>query len=58
MKYRHFVRFAYWMFYYGFAIHLPISYNFRLSKKIRYLSCKKMFFMCGKNVNVEKGASF
>lgn len=47
--------------YYAFAIHLPVSYkpySFKLSKPIRYILCKHIFTNCGKNVNIEKGASF
>ena len=48
------------MMYYGIARHLPPS-NFwmgRVFKKIRYLCVKHIFKECGKNVNVEHGASF
>jgi maltose O-acetyltransferase len=47
--------------YYGFAIHLPGSYNpyiGRLSQKIRYFCCKRIFDKCGKEVNIEHGADF
>lgn len=47
--------------YYGFAQYLPVSYSIffgRLSKFIRYQLCKRIFKSCGKNVNVERRASF
>ena len=49
------------MLYYGFARYLPASNNLlfgKLSKQIRFLLVKRIFKSCGKNVNVEKGASF
>ena len=46
--------------YYGFARHLPVSYGLfgRQSKWIRYQLVKHIFKKCGKNVNVEQGATF
>jgi len=49
------------LLYYGFAEHLPVSYNpfiGKSSKKARYFCCKHLFAKCGKNVNVEHGADF
>lgn len=47
--------------YYHFAVYLPASYSRiggGISLKIRYLLCKNIFFCCGENVNIEKGAHF
>ncbi|MDE6160010.1 MAG: acyltransferase [Bacteroidaceae bacterium] len=46
--------------YYGFAKHLPASFHTfgKQSKWIRYQLVKHIFKKCGKNVNVEHGASF
>lgn len=47
--------------YYAIARHLPLSTNVvfgRISKRYRYFLCKHIFKSCGKNVNIEKGASF
>ena len=47
--------------YYGLLRYLPCSTNFLLgniSKKLRYLCCKKIFYYCGSNVNIERGAYF
>jgi len=44
-----------------FCKHLPQSTNFlfgKASKKMRYICCKRIFKYCGKNVNIERGASF
>jgi maltose O-acetyltransferase len=46
-----------------FGKHLPRSSNRikiigKISKRIRYILVKKMFLHCGKNVNIEKGATF
>ncbi len=30
----------------------------KLCKKLRYICCKQIFKSCGKNVNIERGASF
>lgn len=46
--------------FYGFARHLPYSvrpYAFG-ARRIRYLLCRQMFASCGRNVNVEHGATF
>ena len=58
MNYTNFMSFVYLMLYYGFAIRLPISYKFRMSKTIRYVVCRKIFLTCGKNVNIERGPNF
>lgn len=47
--------------YYGLLRYLPCSTNFLLgnaSKKLRYLCCKKIFYYCGRNVNIERKAYF
>lgn len=46
--------------YYRFATHLPshVKFGGRISLKIRQLLCGVIFEYCGKNVNIEKGASF
>ncbi len=44
-----------------FLVWLPASMApivGKLCKKLRYLCCKHIFFKCGKNVNIERGASF
>jgi maltose O-acetyltransferase len=50
------------LFYYLFAQHLPISYRYqpfgRLGKYLRGAICKRLFRSCGKNINIEKGAYF
>jgi maltose O-acetyltransferase len=49
------------LLYYGFAIHLPISYSRlggRFAKYIRAFCVRHIFKRCGKNVNVEHGARF
>ena len=50
----------YLFLYYHFAIHLPASFSGggTIGKSIRYFLCCRIFKECGKNVNVEKGASF
>lgn len=53
----------FWLsFYYGFARYLPVSYRVRpignIFKHIRRLACKGIFKSMGKNVTVERGASF
>ncbi len=51
----------YIMLYYGFAQHLPLSYNpfaGRFAHWLRLQCGKHIFDQCGKNVNIEKGASF
>lgn len=48
-------------FYNHFAKHLPVSYSRiggGISLKIRRLCCERLFEYCGKNVNIEKGATF
>lgn len=59
----YFAKRAFWyVFYYGFAQHLPPSYRFkmlgRLAKWCRAVACKHLFRVCGRRVNVEKGANF
>lgn len=46
--------------YYGFARYLPSSTSMvgKPCKWLRYQLCKHIFLKCGKNVNVEKMASF
>lgn len=47
--------------YYGFARFLPVSYTpivGFISKKIRYVICRRIFKSCGPNVNIERMASF
>jgi maltose O-acetyltransferase len=48
--------------YYGFAQHLPVSYRFqpfgKLAKMCRAMACRRLFRFCGQRVNVEKGADF
>jgi maltose O-acetyltransferase len=51
-----------YLFYYGFAQHLPASYRFqpmgRFAKKCREMACKRIFRSCGKRINIERGANF
>jgi maltose O-acetyltransferase len=64
IKLRYFLikRSIWYIFYYGFAQHLPASYRFqplgRFAKWCRALACKRLFRFCGERVNVEKGANF
>lgn len=47
--------------YYGLLRKLPAStsmFGGRLYKKMRYKCCKNLFKKCGKNVNIEHGATF
>lgn len=47
--------------YYGIARHLPESQNMLMggvSRRIRFMLCRRIFKYCGKNVNIEKGACF
>jgi maltose O-acetyltransferase len=57
-----FGRFFWLMIYYGFARHLIFSHRFqplgKISKQIRWLTCKNIFRITGRNVNVERGAYF
>ena len=58
-----FARRTFWyVFYYGFAQHLPASYRFqplgKFAKWCRAKACKRLFRFCGQHVNVEKGANF
>lgn len=49
------------LLYYGFAIHLPCSYqpySFKIFKFLRYILAKNILKSCGKNVNIENGARF
>jgi maltose O-acetyltransferase len=54
------MRLFWYLLYYGFARHLPVSYKPYAcgSKAIRYWICKHLFAQCGRNVNVEYGAEF
>ena len=50
-----------YILYYGFARYLPKSASKPfgpLSKTIRYILCRGIFKKCGKNVNIERKASF
>jgi maltose O-acetyltransferase len=51
-----------YVFYYWFAQHLPVSYRFqplgKFGKWCRAVACKRLFRYCGKRVNVERGANF
>lgn len=50
-----------YILYYGIARYLPKSASKPfgyISKRIRYILCKGMFKYCGKNVNIERKASF
>lgn len=53
-------RFLFYALYYGFARHLPASHapGGAVFKWIRYQICRHLFKECGRNVNVESGASF
>jgi len=44
--------------YYLFARWLPESHRSRLAKKLRSWLCRRLFARCGRDVNVERGASF
>lgn len=44
--------------YYILGKNLPISYNLKIAKKIRYFFAKKIIDNIGVNVNIEKGAVF
>ena len=47
--------------YYGLARYLPTSgspLSLGMSKPFRAMLCRYMFKSCGKNINVERGASF
>lgn len=53
----------YLFIYYTFLYYLPssvciISPIGCLSKKLRYLCCRRIFKYCGKNVNIERKANF
>lgn len=53
----------YLFIYYSFLYYLPssvciISPVGYLSKKLRYLCCRRIFKYCGKNVNIERKANF
>lgn len=54
---------SFWLFlYYFFAKNLPLSFRFRVvgkaSKVIRSIICARIFKYVGKEVNIERGASF
>ncbi len=51
----------YYQLYYHFAIHLPESYSRpfgKISMRIRYGLCKRIFKKIGSGVNIEHGANF
>jgi maltose O-acetyltransferase len=56
------IRQLWYIFYYGFARHLPVSYKYswvgKLAKQLRGLACSKLFQSTGTNINVEHGADF
>jgi maltose O-acetyltransferase len=56
------IKYLYLILYYGFAIYLPSSitkYGIgKISKHIRYLCVRGLFFQCSKNINIEKNARF
>lgn len=61
--YRYHLQRSFWfIFYYWFARHLPVSYKYhilgRASKYLRQVACTHLFHKAGKNVNVEQGADF
>lgn len=64
IRFRYFLlkRGFWYIFYYGFAQHLPASYRFqplgKFAKWCRATACKRLFRVCGQRVNVEKGANF
>lgn len=54
---------SFWLlFYYTFAKHLPLSYRFgflgKMSKVVRRIAGNQIFKSVGKNINIERGASF
>lgn len=53
-------RLLFTVLYYSFARWLPVSYmpGGKIAKKFRVFCCRHIFEYCGKNVNVERGASF
>ena len=55
-------RSVYLLLYYGFAKYLPVSFRFQplgmIAKQIRGVICRHIFKHTGKNVNIERGASF
>ncbi len=58
-----FAKRTFWyLFYYGFAQHLPASYRYqplgKFAKFCRAMACKRLFRRCGQGVNVERGANF
>lgn len=54
------MKYLFLILYYGFGRFLPASTNvyFRWCRNIRRVLAAKCFDKCGKNVNIEKGASF
>lgn len=52
----------FWRLLYSIGKIMPVSYNKKIGGgiwlKIRRLACRNLFDYCGKNVNIEKGASF
>ena len=55
-------RTGWYIFYHGFAQHLPASYRYqplgRFAKFCRASACRRLFKKCGKRVNIEHGANF
>lgn len=51
-------KFFYLLIYRVFAQYLPSSAKSKLSKRIRYNCCKRIFRSCGTNVNIERKAYF
>ncbi len=55
-------RSIWYVFYYGFAQHLPASYRFqpigKFGKYCRAAACKRIFRACGERVNIEQHANF
>lgn len=55
-------RFWWYVFYYGFARHLPVSHHYppvgKIAKYLRGVACSHLFQRAGKNINIEHGAHF
>lgn len=51
-------KYFYLLIYRAFAQYLPSSAKSKLSKRIRYHCCKRIFRSCGTNVNIERKAYF
>jgi maltose O-acetyltransferase len=54
------LRFTCYFLYYGFAQFLPASYapGGKIWRKLRFLICRPLFAVCGKNINIESRAFF